>query len=97
MLFNFICQDTTQIDPAVVDVDIVDKRIGPGKINPFEKARRMGAIRKLSGVEPALFIDKNSLASLHVFNFREIHDVQAHAFRGDGIRRVKPVMTPSIK
>ncbi|GAH65554.1 unnamed protein product, partial [marine sediment metagenome] len=41
MLFNFICQETTQVDPAVVDIDIVDKRIGTGKINPFEKARRM--------------------------------------------------------
>ncbi|MBA7714088.1 hypothetical protein ES703_123102 [subsurface metagenome] len=97
MLFNFICQETTQVDPTVVDIDIVEKRIGPGKINPFEKARRMGAIRKLSGVKSALFIDKNSLASLHIFNFSEIHDVQADAFRGDGIRRENSVMTSSIK
>ena len=57
----------------------------------------MGATRKLSGVKSALFIDKNSLASLHVFNFSEIHDVQADAFRGDGIRRAKPVITSSVK
>ena len=87
MLFYLICQEATQIDPAVVDIDIVDKRIGPGKVDPFKKTRCMSTTRELSGMQSALFIVKTRLARFHVFKFRELHDFKANALGGDGIRR----------
>jgi len=41
VLFDFVGEKAAEVDPAAVDVDLVDERVGPGEIDPFEEAGRM--------------------------------------------------------
>ena len=43
LLSDLLGQEPAEVDPAAVDVDLVDERIRPGEIDPFEQAGRMRA------------------------------------------------------
>jgi hypothetical protein len=79
MLFYFISQEAAQMNPAVIDIDIVDEGVRAGEINPFEKAGSMRTASKFLSMDFSVLVDEDNLASLYIFNVREIHDIEADA------------------
>ena len=61
---------------TVIDIDIVDEGIGASEIYPFEKTWSMRAAGKLSCMDFSVLVDEDNLASLYIFNMREIHDIE---------------------
>ena len=74
-----------EVDPALVDVDLVDERVGPGEVDPFEQARRQAALADPLPVEGPRLVDEDDLAGLDVLDLGEVHDVQADRLGGEGV------------
>ena len=90
-LFDLFGEELAEVDPAAVDVDPVDERVGPGEVDPFEQAGRVGTAGELFGVNGAVLVDEDRLAGGDIPDLVESHDVERDALRADGEGRDEPV------
>ena len=96
LLFDLFGKESAQVHPTVVDIDVIDEGVGPGKIDPFEETGRMGTAGELFGIELLLLVDKNDLAGLDILDRGEIHDVEADGFRSKRIGGEESVMAFAV-
>ena len=78
-------QEPAQVDPDLVDVGVVEDRVRPGEIDPFEKAGGVVTAGEPAGVDLAALVDEDDLSRLHGFDAAEVHEVQADGLGGEGV------------
>ena len=76
MFLYFFSQKATKVNPAVVNIDIINKGVRPGKIDPFKKAGAMRGIGNSAAMDLTIFINKDNFASLHIFDMGKIHYIE---------------------